>query len=40
MGRTPRYRRRLGGVFDLEMPGTRNMVTYAAFGGVYVPILP
>ena len=36
----PRYRRRPGGVFDLEMPGTRSMVTYTAFGGVYVPILP
>ena len=36
----PRYRRRPGGVFDLQMPGTRSMVTYTAFGGVYVPILP
>ena len=36
----PRYRRRPGGVFDLLMPDSRDMVTYAAFGGVYVPILP
>ena len=36
----PRYRRRPGGVFDLEIPGTRGTVAYAAFGGVYVPILP
>lgn len=36
----PSYRRRPGGIFDLVMPGTRDMVTYAAFGGVHVPILP
>lgn len=36
----PRYRRRPGGVFDLEVPGSRQVVTYAALGGVYLPILP
>ena len=36
----PRYRRRPGGVFDLEVPGTRRSVSYAAFGGVLVPVLP
>lgn len=36
----PGYRRRPGGVFDMEVPGTRRSVTYSAFGGVFVPILP
>lgn len=36
----PRYRLRPGGVFDLQVPGSRRSVSYAAFGGVLVPILP
>lgn len=36
----PRYRLRPGGVFDLQIPGTSQAVTFAGFGGVHVPILP
>ncbi len=37
-GPHPTYRPRPGGTFDLTMPGSRDRVTYAAFGGVLVPL--
>ncbi len=37
--RVPRYRPRPGGIFDLEDPKTRERATFAAFGGVLVPVI-
>lgn len=37
-GPHPTYRPRPGGIFDLVVPGSRDRVTYAAFGGVVVPL--
>ena len=36
----PMYRPRPGGLFDLIDPRTRIHATYAAFGGVLVPVIP
>lgn len=36
----PMYRLRPGGLFDLIDPRTRIHATYAAFGGVLVPVIP
>ena len=36
----PMYRLRPGGLFDLIDPQTRIHATYAAFGGVLVPVIP
>ena len=37
-GPHPGYRPRPGGIFDLVVPGSRDRVTYAAFGGMVVPL--
>jgi hypothetical protein len=37
-GPHPTYRPRPGGIFDLVVPGSRDRVTFAAFGGVVVPL--
>jgi hypothetical protein len=37
-GPHPIYRPRPGGIFDLVVPGSRDRVTFAAFGGVVVPL--
>jgi hypothetical protein len=37
-GPHPTYRPRPGGIFDLVVPGSRERVTFAAFGGVVVPL--
>lgn len=39
-GPHPSYRPRPGGLFDLVVPGGRDHATFAAFGGVLVPIRP
>ncbi len=39
-GPHPSYRPRPGGIFDLVVPGGRDHATFAAFGGVLVPIRP
>jgi hypothetical protein len=37
---TPRYRRRPGGLFDLIEPDSGRRITFAAFGGVLLPLQP
>lgn len=37
---TPRYRLRPGGLFDLIAPDSGRRVTFAAFGGVLLPLQP
>jgi len=37
-GPHPTYRPRPGGIFDLVVPGSRERATFAAFGGVVVPV--
>lgn len=39
-GPHPTYRRRPGGLFDLVVPGRREFATYAAFGGLLIPVVP
>lgn len=39
-GPHPSYRPRPGGIFDLVVPGGRDHATFAAFGGVLVPVIP